>query len=123
VTCGQRTGVGLLAACYALAGVGHFVFVDAVVRIVPAAVPFPRTVVIATGVCELFGAVGLTQARWRPLAGRLLALYALCVWPANVRHALLDLGASTGLPIWYHLPRLAAQPLLIGWAWWAARVR
>lgn len=122
MTSRQRVGVGLLIAFYAVAGVAHLAVTDAMVRIVPARVPFARGVVIATGLCELLGAAGLTQARWRPLAGRMLALYALCVWPANVQHAIMDLSTGTGLPIWYHAPRLLAQPLLIGWALWAGRV-
>jgi uncharacterized membrane protein len=116
VTAGQRLGVGALVAFYALAGVAHLVVTDAMARIVPPFVPYPQAVVIATGMCELLGAAGLVLPRWRPLAGKLLALYALCVWPANVQHAILDLSRGTGLPIWYHAPRLLAQPLLIGWA-------
>jgi uncharacterized membrane protein len=123
VTAGERVGVGLLVAFYAVAGVAHLLVTDAMVRIVPAWVPFAHAVVIATGICELLGAAGLTKARSRPLAGRMLALYALCVWPANVQHAIIDLRAGTGLSIWYHAPRLLAQPLLIWWALWAARVR
>ena len=122
MTAGQRIGLGLLVAFYVVAGVAHLVVTDAMVRIVPGFIPFPRAMVIATGVCELLGATGLCLPRWRPLAGRMLALYALCVWPANVQHAIIDLSSGTGLPIWYHAPRLLAQPLLIGWALWAGRL-
>ena len=123
MTAGQRLGVWLLALFYGLAGVAHLVVTGAMARIVPPFVPYPHAVVIATGVCELFGAAGLLLPRWRSLAGKLLALYALCVWPANVQHAILDLSSGTGLPLWYHAPRLLAQPLLIWWAWWASRAR
>ena len=122
MTAGRRIGLGLLVAFYAVAGVAHLVVTDAMVRIVPGFIPFPRAMVIATGVCELLGALGLCLSRWRPLAGRMLALYALCVWPANVQHAITDLSHGTGLPIWYHAPRLLAQPLLIGWALWVGRL-
>jgi uncharacterized membrane protein len=48
-----------------------------------------------------------------------LAAYALCVWPANFQHMMLDMArADHGLGLWYHLPRLAAQPLLIWLAVW-----
>lgn len=90
------------------------------VHIVPPFVPWPTAVVIATGLCELAGALALTAPRWRILAGRALALYALCVWPANMYHALLDLRAGTGLPLAYHAPRLALQPAIILWALWAS---
>ncbi|MEH3047713.1 MAG: DoxX family protein [Sphingomonas adhaesiva] len=110
----------MLAAFYAVAGAGHWVFVDAVVRIVPRWVPAPHAVVIATGACELAGAMGLMLPRWRRAAGWGLAAYALCVWPANVQHAIIDLTHGTGLPIWYHAPRLALQPAIIWWALWAS---
>lgn len=119
-TLARRVARGLLVAFYAVAGVGHFVFVDAVVRIVPSFVPAPRAVVLLTGACELAGAVGLMLSRWRRAAGWGLAAYALCVWPANVQHAVMDLSRGTGLPIWYHAPRLLLQPLIIWWALWAS---
>lgn len=116
----RRFGRWLLVLFYALAGVGHLYFIDAVIRIVPRWVPEPRFVVIATGLCELVGAVALLTVRWRRAAGWALALYALCVWPANVQHAVQDLSSGTGLPIWYHAPRLALQLLIIWWALWAS---
>lgn len=116
----RRAARRLLALFYALAGVGHLVFTDAMVRIVPDGVPMAREVVIATGLCELAGATGLLTRRWRVAAGWALAAYALCVFPANVKHAMIDLGAGTGLPIWYHGPRLLLQPLIIWWALWAS---
>lgn len=99
----------------------HLVATDAMVRIVPAWVPAPHLVVILTGACELLGAAALlSPPPWRRAAGWALAAYALCVWPANIHHAALDLTAGTGLPVWYHAPRLALQPLIIWWALWAS---
>ena len=116
----RRVARWLLAVFYALAGVGHLYFTAAMVRIVPVWVPQPRLVVIATGVCELVGAAALMTDRWRRAAGWALGAYALCVWPANVQHAVQELSSGTGLPIWYHAPRLALQPLIIWWALWAS---
>lgn len=117
---GRRIGRGLLALFYALAGVGHLVFTHAVLRITPDWVPFAREVVIATGICELAGAAALLTRRWRVAAGWAFALYALCVLPANVNHAMMDLSAGTGLPAWYHVPRILLQPVIIWWALWAS---
>ncbi|MBW6523651.1 DoxX family protein [Sphingomonas sp. RHCKR47] len=119
-TTARRAGRLLLIAFYALAGVGHLYFTQAMVRIVPAWVPQPRAVVLATGICELVGAAALVSRRWRRAAGWALAIYALCVWPANVQHAVQNLSHGTGLPLWYHAPRLALQPLIIWWALWAS---
>ena len=109
-----------LALFYAAAGVMHFVATDAMVRIVPGIVPHPRAVVLATGACELAGAAALLTRRWRRAAGWALALYALCVFPANVKHAIHDLSTGTGLGWGYHGPRLPAQALIIWWALWAS---
>src|SRR5690606_40580126 len=52
-----------------------------------------------------------------------LALYALCVWPANVNHMLMDLAAPDGgWGLAYHGPRMLAQPLVIWLALWCGDV-
>ncbi len=116
----RRLARWMLIAFYTLAGVAHLVATESMVRIVPAWVPAPRMVVLATGACELAGAVALCTRRWRVAAGWSLALYALCVWPANVQHAVIDLTRGSGLPLWYHAPRLLLQPAIIWWALWAS---
>jgi len=60
---------------------------------------------------------GRAAARWG------LALYALAVWPANINHFAMDMArADHGWGLAYHLPRMAAQPVLIWLALWAAGV-
>ena len=117
---GRTIARGGLILFYGVAGMAHLIVTDTMVRIVPEWVPFPRVIVILTGVCELAGAIGLATPRWRRAAGWGLAAYALCVWPANIKHAIVDLSAGTGLPIWYHAPRLALQPLIVWWALWGS---
>lgn len=112
-----------LGAAYAAAGVLHLTHPAPFLKITPAWVPAPATVIALTGVAELAGAVGLVQP-WskglRVAAGMGLALYALCVWPANVNHMLLDMARPDhGLGLGYHVPRLLAQPLIIWAALWA----
>jgi len=116
-----------LAALYAVAAVAHLVAPAPFVGILPGWVPWPGAVVALTGVAEGLGAMALVQpwsARLRRAGAVGLALYALCVWPANVSHMLIDLARTDGggLPLAYHLPRLAAQPLLIWAALWAGEV-
>lgn len=121
---GRKAGRWLLILFYTLAGFGHLLFTDAMVRVTPNWVPMAREVVIATGLCELAGAFGLITRRWRVAAGWAFATYALCVYPANVKHAMIDLsvlgGSGTGLSAWYHVPRLLLQPAIIWWALWAS---
>ncbi len=107
----------LMAIFYAGAGVLHLRTPEPFLAIVPDWVPEPRAVVLLTGLCEIAGALGLLIPRVRRLAGVMLALYAFCVFPANIKHAVYDVqvpGLPTGLA--YHVPRLALQPVLIWWA-------
>jgi uncharacterized membrane protein len=116
----------LLAALYLVAGYFHVTHPGPFLRIMPAAVPFPEQVILGTGVAEIAGAVGLLQpwsAALRRAAGVGLALYALCVWPANVKHFAMDMQRPDhGWGLAYHVPRMLAQPLLIWLALWAAGV-
>ncbi len=114
---GDASGVWLargLGLFYGLAGVLHLMHPAPFVAITPDFVPEPQWVVWLTGLAEIAGAIGLQIERFRKAAGLGLALYALCVWPANWVHAFSDIAVA-GLPTswWYHAPRLAAQPLLI----------
>ncbi len=107
----------VLAAFYLAAGYFHLSSPQGFLRIMPPMIPFPDAVVAVTGVCEVAGALGLLARRTRAWAGRMLALYALCVWPANFYHAVAGIHVPP-LPdsLWYHGPRLAFQPVLIWWA-------
>jgi uncharacterized membrane protein len=113
----------IMAAFYMLAGIVHVRSPGAFLPIVPDFVPLPRDVILVTGVCELAGAVGLITRRWRWLAGVMLALYAVCVFPANIKHA-VDHIQLPPVPDswWYHAPRLALQPVLVWWALYCAGV-
>lgn len=117
---GRRHARWLLIAFYAVAGVAHLIVTDAMVRITPVLVPHPHAVVVMTGLCELAGVIGLASRRWRIAAGWALAAYAVCVFPANIKHLIHDLGGHTGLSIWYHGPRMVAQPIIVWWALWAS---
>ena len=116
----ERTRRGMrwaMAAAYLGAGVLHLTTPEPFVGITPAWVPAPETVIAATGVAEIAGAVGLMVRRTRRAAGIGLALYALCVWPANVNHMLNGPDiASLANDLWYHVPRQFLQPVLIWWA-------
>jgi uncharacterized membrane protein len=109
----------LLATFYLLAGIAHLRSPGGFLAITPAWVPNPDFVIAFTGVAEIAGAVGLMIPRLRSSAGVGLALYALCVWPANIHHAIdnIAVGGRT-LSWWYHGPRFAAQPVIIWMALW-----
>jgi uncharacterized membrane protein len=113
----------ILAIGYLIAGIAHLRSPGGFLAITPSWVPFPADVIAFTGIAEIAGAIGLIIPRLRFAAGIGLALYALCVWPANFHHALSDITiGGTNLSWWYHGPRLAFQPVLIWLALWVGCV-
>jgi uncharacterized membrane protein len=124
---GFRDGRGrtrwALALLYMAFGLVHLVFSDSLLPIMPPVIPFPKIVVLATGVCEIAGGLGLLLPATRRWAGWALAAYAVCVFPANLYHAFGHVNAP-GLPSswWYHAPRLLFQPVFVWWALYAGEV-
>ncbi len=120
---GRAVARCVLAAAYVAAGTLHLWTPETFLRITPGWVPFPREVILGTGACEIAGAAGLLTSRFRRAAGWALAAYAVCVYPANVKHAIDDLSAAQPqLGWWYHAPRLALQPALVWWALYAGEI-
>ncbi len=107
----------ILAAFYLAAGILHLKSPAGFISIVPSFVPWPAETVWLTGVCEIAGAIGLMVPKLQKAAGIGLALYAICVFPANINHALnhIDVGALPN-SWWYHGPRFVLQPILVWWA-------
>ena len=107
----------VMAMFYFAAGVLHINSPQGFILIVPSYVPWPAEIVWLTGICEIAGAIGLLVPQFQKAAGLGLALYAVCVFPANINHAInhIDVGV---LPNgwWYHAPRFALQPILVWWA-------
>ncbi len=112
----------LLAFLYLLAGIAHIRSPDGFLRITPDWVPYPDLVVLLTGIAEIAGAIGLMiPPRLIPYiryaSGIGLALYALCVYPANINHAINNIAIGGEAASWlYHGPRLALQPVFVWWA-------
>lgn len=115
-----------LALAYAAAGLAHLAAPQGFLAIMPPWVPMPAAMVLWTGIAELCGAAALAQS-WSPRLRRAgasgLAVYAVCVFPANVHHFALDMARPDGgLGLYYHAPRMIAQPVIVWWALWAGGV-
>ena len=120
---GRHIARWVLAAIYLAAGVFHLRSPEIFMPIMPDWVPFPSQIILGTGLCEIAGALGLLTRRLRHAAGIGLALYAVCVVPANIKHALYGLPeGQIQLGWWYHAPRLAFQPVLVWWALFVGEV-
>ena len=114
----------LLAALYLTAGIFHLTRPQPFLGITPNWVPWPDTAILLTGLAELAAVPALLQPWSQPLrraAGIGLAVYAVCVYPANVNHMIIDLAKPDhGLGLAYHIPRQLAQPLVVWAALWAS---
>jgi len=113
----------LQALAYLAAGVIHLSLPRPFIEITPDWVPMKPTVIALTGVAEIAGAIALAQPwseRLRRAGGVGLALYAVCVFPANINHMLIDMARPHPELGWaYHIPRLLLQPVLVWAALWA----
>ncbi|PSL39833.1 putative membrane protein [Labedella gwakjiensis] len=109
----------VLAIAFVAMGVLHFVPSAArgMAAIIPPALRgsdprTPRRLVALTGVCEIAGGVGLLVPGVHTVAGILLAVFLVAVFPANAfaaRHP--ERFGRLAIPFW---PRLIGQIVLIG---------
>ncbi len=102
---------------FAIGGIAHFVATDVEMRIVPPALPWPHAIVLASGFCELAGAIGLLIPRLRRAAGWGLFALTLAVTPANVY--MLQTAERWPVPEWLLVARLPLQLVLLALIWWS----
>jgi uncharacterized membrane protein len=113
----KLVGLGFVFLWFLLGGVAHFAATELEMSIVPPYIPWPRVVVLVSGVFELLGAIGLLIRRFRAAAGFGLFLLTLAVTPANVymlEHSEL-FGVSYALLV-LRLPLQAGLVALILWS-------
>lgn len=114
----------ITAVLFIAMGALHFVptFVRGMAAIIPPAMrnrPLSaRWLVWITGVCEIAGGLGLLWEPTRVAAGIALAVFLVCVFPANAyaaRHP--ERFGRIAVPFW---PRLIAQVALIAVVLWVS---
>ena len=89
---------------FLIGGIAHFVATDTEMRIVPPYIPYPRAVVILSGVVELLGAAGLLYSPTRRAAGAGLVALTIAVTPAHIY--MLQRPDLFDLPYWALVLRL-----------------
>lgn len=112
-----------MAVALLMAGTDHLLTPERYLAMMPGYLPYPLQLVLFTGLCELAGAIGLLLPRFRRYAAIALAVYFVCVFPANIKNALDGLQVE-GLPAatWYYWLRLPFQPLIILWVLYAGQL-
>ena len=115
---GKKIGLVVVFSWFFFGGVGHFLLTEFFVSIVPPWVPWPLAAVYISGIFELLGAIGVTRARYRPVAGLGLIALTLAVTPANV-HMWLNPEQYDYVPEWLLGLRLLVQVALLWCIWWS----
>jgi uncharacterized membrane protein len=113
---GLSVGLGFVFLWFAIGGVAHFAATSTEVRIVPPYIPWPRAVVLVSGVFELLGAAGLLFRRTRRAAGIGLLALTIAVTPAHFY--MLQRPDLFAVPYWVLILRLPLQAALLALIAW-----
>jgi uncharacterized membrane protein len=112
----------LLASLFLFAGTVHLIDPALFFPLMPPWIPFPYFSIIASGVFELLGGIGLLlpNLRIRVLTGWCLTLLLLAVFPANIYMAVAHVQIH-GVPsqpwmAWVRLPLQAVLILAVLWS-------
>ena len=109
---------------FIMIGVEHFLRPAPFDAIVPAYLGFPRFWTLASGITEVLLGIGIMLPPCRRLAALCLAVFLMCVYPANLNMWLNDIPFNGHvLSHKAHLLRLFIQLLLICLALWLAHWR
>lgn len=114
----RLVGLSFVFLWFFVGGIAHFAATDLEMKIVPPYVPWPRSAVLASGVFELLGAVGLLFQRFRAAAGLGLCLLTVAVTPANVY--MLQHPELFDVPYGLLVLRLPFQVALLGVIAWSS---
>ncbi len=110
-------GLGFVFIWFFFGGIAHFVATSSEMRIVPPSIPWPRTMVLASGMLELLGAFGVLWRPSRRAAGWGLFALTIAVTPANV-YMLQRADLFSGVPYWLLMLRLPVQIGLLALILW-----
>ncbi|PKD17035.1 hypothetical protein APR41_06265 [Salegentibacter salinarum] len=115
-----RIGISVMLLFTAM---GHFIFPEGMVLMIPDFIPFKKSLVYFTALIEIFGAIGLHIPQFRILTAWLLILFFLAVLPANIKASIegLDYQKATydGNGLMYLWFRIPLQILFILWIYFS----
>ena len=112
----KLAGVAFVFLWFFIGGIAHFAATETEMRIVPPWIPWPRVVVLVSGVFELLGAAGLLLRSTRRAAGIGLLLLTLAVTPCHIY--MLQRPELFPIPVWALWLRLPIQVALLALIAW-----
>ena len=102
---------------------GHFLYTQGMVLMIPSIIPFKTTVVYITAVFEILLAIGLLLPKYRLLSGWALIIFLVLMLPANIHAAIHSInyqkGSHDGSGLVYLWFRVPLQLFFIIWAYLA----
>ena len=99
---------------FILVGISHFRNPQIFVEIVPPFLPFALFLVYVTGAMEIAGGIGIIYPGSREITGRLLVIFLIMVFPANLYMWIADVPFDgTLLTTHQHMLRAGIQVVLI----------
>jgi uncharacterized membrane protein len=114
-------GVAFVFLWFLIGGIAHFAATDTEMRIVPPYIPWPRAIVVISGVFELLGAAALLYPRTRRAAGVGLVALTIAVTPAHIY--MLERPDLFAVPYWALVLRLPLQVALLVLIAWSTALR
>lgn len=114
----RRFSRGALAAFFVIAGAVHFLRPAPYLAIVPRFLPWPATLVAASGAAEIIGGLGVLFPWSRRAAGWGLIALLIAVFPANLQAIANGMViAGWRVPTWLLWLRLPFQALFVAWVY------
>ena len=105
---------GTLAALFIASGLVHLVRPRVYLPMMPPYLPYPSELILASGVAEIAGGIGLLLPPTRRVARYGLITLLVAVFPANIQMAVNGFtNGDSPLILTLLLARLPLQPLLI----------
>ncbi len=113
-----RIGMSVMLLFTAL---GHFMFTDGMVMMVPEFIPFKKEMVYFTAIIEILGAFALHIPQLRVITAWLLILFFILILPANIKASIKTINYKKStydgnglLYLWFRIP---LQILFIIWVY------
>lgn len=117
----EQAGRIAMAAMLVFASIGHFAFVKGMAAMIPDFIPMKTFLVYATGVLEIFFAIGLLLPKYQKITAWMLIIFLILILPANIKAAIEHINYQTGALdgkelnyLWFRVP---LQLLFIGWTY------
>jgi uncharacterized membrane protein len=108
-----------MAVMLVFTAIGHFIYSQGMMLMVPSFIPGKKVLVYVTGVIEALFAIGLCMPSTRRLSADLLILFFLLILPANINAAYKGVdyqtGTQDGRGVNYLWLRIPMQVFFIAW--------